>query len=104
MVLAIEKPAKGNTAGDGARHGPCGMLGGEDGQPHHYRLLSEGREARVLRTKEVGIEILPGDCFEIRSSGGGGWGPPERRSPQARERDIRQGLVLADATAMQDLR
>ena len=56
LVLETEKPASGNTAGDGARHGPCGMLGGEDGEPHHYRLLSEGREPRVLRTKEVGIE------------------------------------------------
>ena len=78
LVLETEKPAKGNTAGDGARHGPCGMLGGEDGKPHHYRLLSEGREPRVLRTKEVGIELRPGDCLEIRSSGGGGWGPPDK--------------------------
>src|SRR3954471_25031901 len=93
LVMETEKPAKGNTAGDGARHGPCGMLGGEDGKPHHYRLLSEGREPRVLRTKEVGIDIRPGDCLEIRSSGGGGWGPPAARSPHARERDREQGLV-----------
>ena len=93
LVLEIEKPAKGNTAGDGARHGPCGMLGGEDGKPHHYRLLSEGREPRVLRTKEVGIELRPGDCLEIRSSGGGGWGPPSKRSAEARQRDREQGLT-----------
>jgi N-methylhydantoinase B len=104
LVVETAKPARANTAGDGVRHSPCGILGGHDGVPHDYRLISALRPARVLRTKEVGIEILPGDCFEIRSSGGGGWGPPERRSPQARERDIRQGLVLADATAMQDLR
>ena len=93
LVLETEKIAKGNTAGDGARHGPCGMLGGEDGKPHHYRLLSEGREPRVLRTKEVGIELRPGDCLEIRSSGGGGWGPPEKRSAEARRRDREQGLT-----------
>ena len=93
MVLETEKLAKGNTAGDGARHGPCGMLGGEDGQPHRYRLLSEGREPRVLRTKETGIELRPGDCLEIRSSGGGGWGPPAKRSASARQRDAEQGLL-----------
>jgi len=69
------------------------MLGGEDGKPHHYRLLSEGREPRVLRTKEVGIELRPGDCLEICSSGGGGWGPPEKRSAEARRRDREQGLT-----------
>jgi N-methylhydantoinase B len=93
LVIETEKPALANTAGDGVRHGPCGLLGGADGIPHSYRLLSEGREPRVLRTKEVGIEIRPGDCFEIRSSGGGGWGPPVERSPRARQRDREQGLT-----------
>jgi len=63
LVVETEKPALANTAGDGARHGPCGILGGEDGAPHHYRLLSQHREPRTLRTKETGIEILPGDCI-----------------------------------------
>jgi N-methylhydantoinase B len=94
MVLETAKPALGNTAGDGARHGPCGMLGGEDGAPHRYRLLSERREPRVLRTKEVGIEIHPGDCIEVRSSGGGGWGAPAQRSAEARARDREQDLTV----------
>ena len=93
MVLETEKPALGNTAGEGVRHGPCGMLGGEDGAPHRYRLLSKGRPPRELRTKEVGIELHPGDCLEIRSSGGGGWGPPEKRTAEARQRDEEQGLT-----------
>jgi N-methylhydantoinase B len=49
----------------------------------------------VLRTKEVGIELRPGDCLEMRSSGGGGWGPPEKRSAEARRRDREQGLTDA---------
>jgi N-methylhydantoinase B len=99
LVMEIEKPARGNTAGDGVRYGPCGMLGGEDGATHHYRLLSEGREPRVLRTKETGIEIRPGDCLEIRSSGGGGWGPPAKRSAAAREHDREEGLVTTGRDA-----
>ena len=65
----------------------------EDGVPHDYRLISAGRAPRTLRTKEVGIELLPGDCLEVRSSGGGGWGPPARRLPHARQRDREQGLL-----------
>jgi N-methylhydantoinase B len=102
LILETEKPALGNTAGDGIRHRPCGMLGGEDGAPHAYRLLSEGRPPRVLRTKEVGIEIRPGDCLEIRSSGGGGWGPPGKRSPLARQHDREQGLTVPAATTSRD--
>src|SRR6202047_1206750 len=53
LVFETEKPALGNTAGEGTRHGSCGMLGGKDSAPHRYRLLSAGREPRELRTKEV---------------------------------------------------
>ena len=91
-VLTAE-PALANTAGDGIRHGAAGMSGGRDAAPHAYRLLSEGRPPRVLRTKEVGIPIRPGDVFEVRSGGGGGWGPPEKRSAEARRRDREAGLV-----------
>src|SRR5258706_11187922 len=101
LGLATEKPARANTAGDGARHGPCGMLDGEDGVPHAYRLISAGRAPRVLRTKEVGIEIRPNDCLEVRSSGGGGWGSPARLSPAARQRDREQGLTQDSATTGQ---
>jgi N-methylhydantoinase B len=97
LVLKTAKPALANTAGDGVRYGPCGMLGGEDGAPHDYRLISAGRAPRPLRTKEVGIEILPGDCLQIRSSGGGGWGPSARRSQHARQRDREQGLIAGPA-------
>jgi N-methylhydantoinase B len=93
LVLETAKPALGNTAGDGARHGSAGMLGGNDSAPHRYTLISDGKPPRVLRTKEAGIELLPGDCLEVRSAGGGGWGPPEKRSPEARAKDRMQGLV-----------
>jgi N-methylhydantoinase B len=93
LVFETAKPALGNTAGEGTRHGSCGMLGGQDSRPHRYRLLSEGKAPRELRTKETGIEILPGDCLEVRSAGGGGYGPPDKRAKGARERDRLQGLV-----------
>ena len=75
----------GNTAGDGVKYGACGMLGGKDGLPHRYVLHSEGRQQRVLKTKEVGIEVRPGDVFRVESGGGGGWGDPAKRDRAARD-------------------
>jgi N-methylhydantoinase B len=99
MELRIEvgRPARANTAGDGVRHGACGLFGGADGLPHRYVLRSRGRPDRVLRTKEVGIEVRPGDVLLVESGGGGGWGPPARRSPEARAADLAQGLVTPPA-------
>jgi len=93
MVAEIAEPARGNTAGDGVRHGACGILGGVDGLPHRYTLHSAGREPRAIKTKEVGIDIRPNDLFVIESGGGGGWGDPALRSPEARARDREQGFV-----------
>ena len=93
LVVESEGPSRGNTAGDGARHGSAGMCGGEDSAPHRYALrLADGTE-RLLKTKEVGIGIQSGEVLEIRSAGGGGWGDPARRDPALIARDIEEGLA-----------
>jgi N-methylhydantoinase B len=93
LVVEVAEPARANTAGDGVRHGACGILGGEDGVPHRYVLRSEGRPERSLRTKEVGVVIRPGDVLDVRSGGGGGFGDPALRSAEADARDRRLGFV-----------
>jgi N-methylhydantoinase B len=82
-----------NTAGDGVRYPSYGILGGKDGKPHRYRLQSKGRTDRVLKTKEVGIRVRPGDVFFVESAGGGGYGPAARRTKAARAKDRDNGLV-----------
>ncbi len=95
LELRIETagPARANTAGDGVRHGAAGMLGGRDGAPHRYSLLRADGSSRDLRTKEAGLVLSPGDVLVVRSGGGGGWGPPEGRMPDARAADAAEGLA-----------
>ncbi|MBO0737171.1 MAG: hydantoinase B/oxoprolinase family protein [Alphaproteobacteria bacterium] len=97
MVLETAEPAVGNTAGDGVRHGACGILGGKDGVPHRYTLYSEGRPARAIRTKEVGLVIRPDDVLVLESGGGGGWGDPAGRDAAATACDIENGFVTGGA-------
>jgi N-methylhydantoinase B len=75
------------------RHGACGILGGADGLPHRYTLYSEGQPPRAIRTKETGLTIRPGDRLVLESGGGGGWGDPAGRDPQAIAEDIENGFV-----------
>jgi N-methylhydantoinase B len=86
------EPGVANTAGDGVRLPSYGILGGKDSLPHRYRLLSRG-STRVLKTKEVGIPVKPADVFFVESAGGGGWGPPSKRRPEARASDVANGFV-----------
>jgi N-methylhydantoinase B len=96
FVVETKEPARANTAGDGVRHGACGMAGGQDGKPHLYRLLSKGKP-RVLQTKEVGIDVPPGAVFFVQSGGGGGWGDRRKRTPAERAADAVAGFVTKTA-------
>ncbi|MBI2206868.1 MAG: hydantoinase B/oxoprolinase family protein [Candidatus Rokubacteria bacterium] len=87
-------PGKANTAGEGVKYPPHGLLGGADGTTHHYRLVS-GRRTTVLRTKSVGVPVMPGDRFLIVSSGGGGYGDPRARDPRAVAEDVANAVVTA---------
>ncbi|MCS6890933.1 MAG: hydantoinase B/oxoprolinase family protein [Rhodovarius sp.] len=93
LRVEAEGPAIANTAGDGARHGSAGIAGGADGLPHRYSILRHDGSERLLRTKEAGVAIAPGESLHILSAGGGGWGPPSERDPAAIAADRREGYV-----------
>jgi N-methylhydantoinase B len=93
LRVETETDCVANTAGDGARHGPCGLLGGADGAPHRYLMRVPNQVAEVLATKREGITVPPGTVFEVHSAGGGGWGPPAERDPADRDRDRMNGYV-----------
>jgi len=52
------------------RHRPQGAAGGGPGAAGENRL--NGRRAPA----KASFELAPGDLLEIRTPGGGGWGPP----------------------------
>ena len=93
IVVEIAEPAVGNTAGDGVRHGACGILGGANGVPHRYTLNSKERPPRAIKTKETGLVIRPGDVLVLESGGGGGWGKAADRDPAAVTRDADNGFI-----------
>ena len=99
LAVETETPCVANTAGDGARHGACGLMGGQDGAPHRYLMRTPGHRSRVLDTKHEGIPVPPGTVFEVNAGGGGGWGDPGARTPEERARDRRDGFVTRRAPA-----
>ena len=92
LVYEGEGPALLNTAGDGVVVAPFGLFGATDGLPHHYTIVANGTE-RVLRSKEVGVVVHPGDHIVCLSSGGGGYGEPEARDKDAATWDLKNGYV-----------
>lgn len=74
---------------DRVRHPPRGRNGGEDGKPGSVRL----DDGTALKPK--GWQHVPaGRRLILELPGGGGYGDPSRRSPDARVQDKSKGYVL----------
>ena len=92
MIVETAEPAIGNTAGDGVRHGACGILGGADGVPHRYTLYSRGRGAAPDQDQGDRPGDPPRRRLVLESGGGGGWGDPGGATPRRSPTTSRTGL------------
>jgi N-methylhydantoinase B len=67
-----------------------GFFGGGAGR--RGEVLVNGRAPENPKAEQM---LEPGDLVEIRLPGGGGYGPPAERDPEARARDLREGYVTS---------
>ncbi len=70
---------------------PQGTAGGNDGTLGTHTLYRNGIATTLPAKTTVALEA--GDIFEIRTAGGGGYGPASERSPDANERDRLDGIL-----------
>lgn len=74
---------------------PWGMVGGHEGESG-YVLVKPGSEQERI-AGAVYEQMQPGDRLVNNSGGGGGWGDPAARDPQAVLADVRLGYVSPEA-------
>ena len=89
--------AKASFVMDHGRTGPLGALGGEDGGVNVVVVTRDGVPYRPQhRSKDQGIVLQPGDTVEVRTPGGGGYGPAVERAPDRVAGDVRRGYYTAE--------
>jgi len=77
-----------------ARFAPQGVLGGGPGATNRISYRQNGVWCTpALGSKVVGVQLGRGDRIRLESPGGGGWGDPAERDPDAAEHDRRMGFV-----------
>ena len=75
---------------------PWGLGGGGDGAVNEVEITSPGGAVRHVR-KATQHPIAAGEIVRIATGGGGGYGPPSERDPEAIRRDVSEGYVSAEA-------
>jgi N-methylhydantoinase B len=86
--------------GERGRYAPFGVGGGGPAALNTFTWVSDdGPRTAPMASKVTGVRLKQGQRLRLETPGGGGWGDPARRSPDAIARDIRQELVSPGAAA-----
>jgi N-methylhydantoinase B len=88
---------------DHGRYGPPGVLGGEAGAVNRIRI-SQGTQVTTPDhlSKGEGYVLTAGDWIDVKTPGGGGYGPPEKRPDSLRRHDHARGYAPAQADPQED--
>ena len=96
MIRAFEMTGESTTVtvvSDRAHHPPWGLDGGNPGgKAQLFFYKRSGARGVPLPIKMTRI-LKPHEVIEIRTAGGGGYGPPARRDASRLDADLKNGLL-----------
>lgn len=93
MRIRLESSAQLTVRGDRMGMPPPGAHGGWPGGAGHFAIERAGGATEWLNPKQQHVPLEAGDVFVMRTSGGGGMGPPADRLPEALAEDLAEGRV-----------
>ena len=73
-----------------------GLAGGGEGCRANVAYVRRADGEREEITKATRLKVAAGETLEMRTAGGGGYGPAAARSPEAVLDDLREGLITED--------
>ena len=93
-IELLEEEANVFLFGERGKHPPPGVVGGGPGELNRFFYeQSDGEHSPPMVSKMVGIHLTRGQRVRLETPGGGGYGKPSDRAPEARARDLALGYV-----------
>jgi N-methylhydantoinase B len=93
-IELLEDRAEAFLFGERGRFAPQGVAGGAPAAMNAFHWEAEdGWHAPPLASKMRGIALARGRAVRLETPGGGGYGPPAERPPQAVARDVALGYL-----------
>jgi N-methylhydantoinase B len=75
---------------------PPGARGGAPGRPGSFSVERADGRVEALAARQTDVHLAAGDRFVLRTSGGGGLGPPGARDPGLVRDDVATGKVTPE--------
>ena len=99
-IELLRGEARASFVMDHGRVGPQGALGGRDGAVNRVEVIRDGVTLVPEHlSKAQDIALKPGDRVRVRTPGGGGYGPVDKRDPALVAEDVRLGRYTAEEAA-----
>jgi len=87
-IELLENSAQAFIFGERARAAPKGIAGGHEGALNRFTYHTQGAwHTPPMGSKMLGIQLVQGDKVRLETPGGGGYGAPVERTPEARHHD-----------------
>jgi N-methylhydantoinase B len=95
MFFAMLEDAYVTSAIERTKNAPWGLEGGGAGRPN-ANALRHPDGTRTEFAKATRLLVPKGTTLELFCGGGGGYGPPAERSPEAVHADVREGYITEE--------
>lgn len=93
-IELLEAAADVFLFGERGKYPPKGVVGGEGGALNRFTFeQDDGEHVPPMISKMVGIHITRGQRVRLETPGGGGYGDPAARDPEAKARDVALGYI-----------
>lgn len=93
-IELLERQADVFLFGERGKYPPPGVVGGHAATTNRFVFeQADGEHSPPMVSKMIGIHITQGQRLRLETPGGGGYGDPMSRDPEAVARDVRLGFV-----------
>jgi N-methylhydantoinase B len=92
MTFHMLEDAWLTSALERTRNNPWGLGGGGEARPNSLEVVAPDGTSTSL-AKATRFPVPKGAVVHLHTGGGGGYGPPAERDPEAVRRDVAEGYV-----------
>jgi N-methylhydantoinase B len=96
MFFHLLEDSYATTVVERTKNAPWGLEGGLPGRPNGIAVRGLDGIVRPLKGKNTRLLLPKGSTLELYNGGGGGYGAPSDRDPEAVRADLREGYITEE--------